>query len=331
MNDLDQQLRDLFSEKAATVGPPPPLPDDLRVVSATRWWRRRPQWLLVPAAAVVTATVVIAVAVVSQNNAVTQPAAPASSAWTFDLYFVVMPGINSTEQPTLVSEPVTVPNTGDQPLDIVNALIGSVAEDEGTNGFNFSSEGQYPIAKVNSVSLDSDVIVVDLDRTVWDPYPNIDCFCPPGDMVMQQLAWTLNQALDTTLPVLLTINGQPARGIWFHKLNGPVSMEPVVSEPASVSTTLECDNNLRSTGTPDYGIPADPNTEEPLDQAARFVEGTGIRRDYPDVEIVLAEEQPTAQVIALVSNDKSVGILRYENDDTLGWHLASTAQCSPKR
>lgn len=100
---------------------------------------------------------------------------------------------------------------------------------------------------------------------------------------------------------------------------------------SSVSTSLECENSLRSTGQPDYVLPAEPITEEPLEQAARFVDGTGTRRDYPDIEIVLADQQPKAQIIALVSNDKSVGILRYENDDALGWHLTSTEQCSPKR
>jgi hypothetical protein len=241
-----------------------------------------------------------------------------------------MPAVDSDQRPTLFAESTTVPNSGDKPLDVVAALLAADRRgDQGINGFNLFFD--EPIADVNAVTVGAEAITVDLDREVWDPYPNVDCDCPPGDIVMQQLVWTLNEALDTTLPVLLTINGQPARGIWFERLYGPVWMEPVVSEPASVSTTLECDNNLRSTGTPDYGMPANPNTEQPLDQAARFVQGTGVRRDYPDVEIVLAEEQPTAQVIALVSNAKSVGILRYENDDTLGWHLVSTAQCSPKR
>ena len=49
------------------------------------------------------------------------------------------------------------------------------------------------------------------------------------------------------------------------------------------------------------------------------------------MEIVLAEQQPTAQIIAFVSGDESVGILRYENDDILGWHLTSIEQCSRKR
>jgi hypothetical protein len=226
----DQWLRTEFQDHARTIDPPADLhQESMRRARATRKRRKGLQaGLTVGLAAAVTGVIVIVAGALSPSSA-PAPAGPAPATWTFDLYFVDMAGINNTQQPTLVSEPVTVPNTGDKPLDIVNALMGSVAEGKGTNGFNFSSEGQYPIAKVNSVTVDPDVIVVDLDRNVWDPYPAANCLCPSGDMVMQQLVWTLNSALDRTLPVLLTINGEPARGIWFHRLNGPVSMEPGVS------------------------------------------------------------------------------------------------------
>jgi hypothetical protein len=81
MSDLDQQLRDLLSEKAATVGPPPPLPDGLREVATTGWWRRRPQWLLVPAAALITGAVVIPVALINQNAGVTAMPSGKAQAW----------------------------------------------------------------------------------------------------------------------------------------------------------------------------------------------------------------------------------------------------------
>lgn len=328
----DQWLRMEFQDHARTIDPPADLhQESMRRARATRKRRKGLQAAFtVGMAAVVTGVIVIVTGALSPSST-PAPADPAPATRTFDLYFVDMGRINSTQQPTLVSEPVTVPNTGDKPLDIVNALMGSVAEGQGTNGFNFSSDGQNPVAEVNAVTVGPDVITVDLDRDVWDPYPLIRCRCPSGDIVMQQLVWTLDSALNSTLPVLLTINGEPARGIWLQQLDGPVSLKTVPVERSSVSTTLECENNLRSSGEPDYGLPGEPNTEEPLDQAARFVDGTGTRRDYPDVESVLAEQQPTAQIIALVSDDKSVGILRYENDDTLGWHLTSTEQCSPKR
>ena len=100
-----------------------------------------------------------------------------------------------------------------------------------------------------------------------------------------------------------------------------------------MSTTLECENTLRNIGEPDYGVGPDtePNTEEPLDQAERYVEGTNMRRDYPSVEIVVAETQSTSQVVALVNDHKTVGILRYETDERLGWHLTSIEECSPSK
>lgn len=88
---------------------------------------------------------------------------------------------------------------------------------------------------------------------------------------------------------------------------------------------------MRNSGTPDYVIPPTPITEAPLAQAQRYVDGSGMRRFYPDVEAVVAEQAPSAQTIALVSEGKSVGILRYEDDEQLGWHIASMETCSPRR
>ena len=104
-------------------------------------------------------------------------------------------------------------------------------------------------------------------------------------------------------------------------------------EQRSVSATLECENNLRHSGTPDYGIGQDTvaNTEAPLDQAQRYVDATHLRRDYPDVTVVVARTQPTSQVVALVSDAKTVGILRYETDEQLGWHATYLEGCSPSR
>ena len=108
---------------------------------------------------------------------------------------------------------------------------------------------------------------------------------------------------------------------------GQVAGPPL--EQPFVSATLECDNQMRSTGEPDYAIPAEPDTEEPVTQANRFVDGTHLRRGYLDLEIAMAEQKPSSQTIALVSDGRSVGILKYENDAQLGWHLTSTEVCSP--
>lgn len=140
------------------------------------------------------------------------------------------PAIGTDEKSKLITYPATVPATGDTARDAVNALLTTVASDgKAINGFNRGYDGRYPIAKVNFVRVDSDVITVDLDREVWDPYPTADFGAgPTGNVVMQQLVWTLDGVLDTNLPVLLTVNGVPARGIWFYRLDGPVEADPAL-------------------------------------------------------------------------------------------------------
>jgi hypothetical protein len=98
-----------------------------------------------------------------------------------------------------------------------------------------------------------------------------------------------------------------------------------------VSTTLQCENKLRNSGAPDYVIPAEPNTEPPINQAVSFVEGTHLLRHYPDLEVVLADSQTTSHLVVLVSHDKTVGTLLYETSNQLGWHLTGVEQCSPSR
>ena len=75
------------------------------------------------------------------------------------------------------------------------------------------------------------LVTVDLTEDVWDPYPNIDLEDPPdGRLVTQQLVWTVLGALGTDAPVLVTVDGEPARGIWLHRLDGPVTLAPDLAE-----------------------------------------------------------------------------------------------------
>ena len=103
--------------------------------------------------------------------------------------------------------------------------------DVGINGMNLGFGIGEPVAVVRSVEVQGDLIVVDLNREVPDPYPTVDCNCPRGEIVMQQLVWTVNGALNTDLPVLVTAEGEPADTFWGYPLDGPVapddSYEPV--------------------------------------------------------------------------------------------------------
>ena len=73
------------------------------------------------------------------------------------------------------------------------------------------------------------IITVDINQSLWDPYESARCRpCPPGELVMQQLVWTVQSALESDDPVALTVNGKPARGIFLAPLNGPVAADPTV-------------------------------------------------------------------------------------------------------
>ena len=128
----------------------------------------------------------------------------------------------------IAAETVTTADTGDPGLDAVRALLTNrPSNPDYANGFDFLTIEPDPITGVNDVSVHGGVITVDLTEDVWDPYPNVRCVaCPSRDIVAQQLVWTVQTALDSTDPVLITVNGQPARGIWLEPLDGPVQADP---------------------------------------------------------------------------------------------------------
>lgn len=137
-------------------------------------------------------------------------------------------GSGVTDQITSVT--VSTHDSGDVGLDVVRALFAANPKLRWlANGFNyFTSIEPSPITTVRSVTADSGLITVDVIRDIMDPYPTVDCDCPFGDIVMQQLVWTLQTALHSHDPVALTVNGEPAAGIWGMHLNGPVRADPPV-------------------------------------------------------------------------------------------------------
>jgi hypothetical protein len=138
----------------------------------------------------------------------------------------------------IAPEQVEGDDTGQPGLDAVRALLAAdPAQENRANGFDSWPllDGPDSLAEVRSVTEHDGVIRVDLSRSIHDPYPNVDCRCPDGHVVTQQLVWTVQDALDSEAPVLVTVDGTPARGIWLHELEGPVEADPTVLEcrPAS--------------------------------------------------------------------------------------------------
>jgi hypothetical protein len=88
------------------------------------------------------------------------------------------------------------------------------------------------IAEVLSVTHADGEVVVDLDRSVMEPVPReLLAFVPDGRLTVQQLVWTVQQALGTDDPVRVTVQGRPTEGVWFTPVPWPVSADPSVLAP----------------------------------------------------------------------------------------------------
>lgn len=140
----------------------------------------------------------------------------------YEIYVLSGPG----RQATLRVERLRLPPSGNPGMVALPALMTWRPESpaDGLNGFALLRD--EPITRVRSVSHRHGVVTVDLTRSVWDPYPTADLsFRVDGELVMQQLVWTVQRAIRTTDPVLLTVRGRPARGVWLHSLDGPVGRD----------------------------------------------------------------------------------------------------------
>ncbi|QYJ05259.1 META domain-containing protein [Nocardioides panacisoli] len=229
----DQRLTELLEHTAGQVYVRPP-PVESMVGAADRVRRRRRA-----GTAVVTSILVILLGGVAfaihDANAPRTPVAgedhdlanpDTDTATVFRAEFSSMTGAETRagECPTLTGfrpEAVPIPSTGDRARHAVQALVADQSPGRPAIRAFSRPDGSY---RVRSVVHDGSVINVDLDKDPWDPYPTIDMACPPdGAVAMQQIVRTAQEALDSEDAVLLTVNGTPARGIWLHRLKGPVA------------------------------------------------------------------------------------------------------------
>ncbi len=200
----------------AAVGPAP----TQALLRAGRRRVRRTRTAVVGAVAVTAAVAVGGVAVLGRGapDRGTQEPSAAAPAQISAMVYVIQRG-------RLVPRYTGVPDTGDPGLDAVRALLRTPSTDNQVNGFALRTEGPDPVTDVESVTYADGLVTVDLTADVWDPNPLSDLTDPPdGRLVTQQLVWTVNGALGTDAEVLVTVDGEPARGIWLHPLDGPVTL-----------------------------------------------------------------------------------------------------------
>lgn len=233
----DEHLTDLLEHTAGRVDVGPP-PVSAMVGAADRVRRRRGVGTVavVSLLVMVLGGAVLAVhdahtprtPVAGEDSAVTDPSADTATVFRAEFSPITLAEVREGECPKLTGirpEVIQVPSNGDRARHALQALVTD--QTPGRSEISAFSRPDGSSYTVRSVRHDGSVITVDLDKDPWDPYPTINMACPPdGEVAMQQIVLTAREALDSDDPVLLTVDGTTARGIWLHSLNGPVAALP---------------------------------------------------------------------------------------------------------
>jgi hypothetical protein len=128
----------------------------------------------------------------------------------------------------LVSAGVTVTSSGNVGLDAVQALLNAKSRGGFANFWHgYATTQERPIAQVNDVTRAGGVITTDFDRPLTTGLANFEGDGTGfGRIPLQQLVLTVQSALRTDDPVLITVNGEPADEAFGERLTGPVEGEP---------------------------------------------------------------------------------------------------------
>jgi hypothetical protein len=117
-------------------------------------------------------------------------------------------------------------SSGDVGVDAVQALMQPRDVEPFTNMWQFTD------AEIASVLQGDGVLVADFSSPVR-LVCNMDV-CPElrGEAALQQLVWTLDSALRTDDPVLITVDGEPATEVFGTPVDGPVAADPAMRSNA---------------------------------------------------------------------------------------------------
>jgi hypothetical protein len=86
-----------------------------------------------------------------------------------------------------------------------------------------------PFTEVVAVEHRRGVVTVHLSEDPWDPYPTVDLASQvDGGLAVQQLVWTVTEAIGTVDPVRVVVGGREVRGVWLHRVDWPVAADPDV-------------------------------------------------------------------------------------------------------
>jgi hypothetical protein len=236
--EIARELRGALRAEAERIAPEPALQrilaraheGDRARTDRSRTERRR-RWLPALAGAVATAGIAAAAIVIfAPSDEPTGPAQPPPCAvevregCPVDLavYFSRSSGNE------LVSAGVTVTSSGNVGLDAVQALLDAKSKGGFANLWQgYATAQERPIAQVNDVTHAGGVITTDFDRQLTTGLANLEGDGTGfGRTPLQQLVLTVQSALRTDDPVLITVNGEPADEAFGERLTGPVDGEP---------------------------------------------------------------------------------------------------------
>lgn len=232
--EIAEELTSVLRSEAERVTPAPALQQILTRAheeGPTKSTRRRGRgWLPVIGGVVATAGLIAAAILIfgpGEEQRTTPPAAESCSVKIHEgcpvdlaVYFVTDPGSE------VHSAGVTVQSSGNVGLDAVQALLETPSHNAYANywhGYHFSPPDTGPIAAVNDVTHANEQITVDFDRPLNSELADLQESLAPE--ILQQLVLTVQSALHSDDPVLITVNGQPADEAFGAPLTGPIAAD----------------------------------------------------------------------------------------------------------
>jgi len=150
----------------------------------------------------------------------------------------------------LFPQRTTAPDTGEPGLDAVNALLNTEPVDpDHMNVWSYLQGGgddgslalKEEAIRVTSVTERDGVITVDFSGPVDSPWEGeIDWVVDPR-FFSQQLVWTVQDALDSNAPVLVTMDGEPVDSVVTADVKNPIKRDPYALAPVRIESPTQGD------------------------------------------------------------------------------------------
>jgi hypothetical protein len=231
-HEIEAELRAALRAESERITPDPALHRILERAHADDQpdkARRRRRWLSAVAGAVATAGIAAAAIVIFEPGddgtrpSVNQPTVTQGRTLrTGEQVDLAVWFQNQNDQ--LVSGEFTITPSGNVGVDAVQQLLQERPDNLGNPWAGLADEPQ-PIAKVNDVIHSGGVVTVDFDRTLSASASVEGPNSPTSILAIQQLVLTVQSALRTDDPVLITTEGEPAPAAFEVPLSGTVQAD----------------------------------------------------------------------------------------------------------